>query len=130
MLVSYLIVPGALPETKYEFRLKSFTNDNNFINPNQYGFARNLSTYHPLLGLTEKITAGFQRGRSTGAVFLDIQKAFDRVWCGRENSILKVEEKTAVVEEKTAVVEEKTAVVEKKTAVVEEKTAVVEKRLQ
>ncbi|GFY33984.1 RNA-directed DNA polymerase from mobile element jockey [Trichonephila clavipes] len=38
------------------------------------------STYHPLLGLTEKITAGFQRGRSTGAVFLDIQKAFDRVW--------------------------------------------------
>ncbi|GFU80311.1 hypothetical protein TNCV_3520871 [Trichonephila clavipes] len=47
---------------------------------NQYGFARNLSTYHPLLGLTEKITAGFQRGRSTGAVFLDIQKAFDRVW--------------------------------------------------
>ncbi|GFU84630.1 putative RNA-directed DNA polymerase from transposon X-element [Trichonephila clavipes] len=38
----------------------------------------------PLLGLTEKITAGFQRGRSTGAVFLDIQKAFDRVW--KENT--------------------------------------------
>ncbi|GFX92736.1 hypothetical protein TNCV_3180401 [Trichonephila clavipes] len=57
-------------------RLKSFTNDNNFINPNQYGFTRNLSTYHPLLGLTEKITAGFQRGRSTGAVFLDIKKGF------------------------------------------------------
>ncbi|GFX78514.1 RNA-directed DNA polymerase from mobile element jockey [Trichonephila clavipes] len=48
--------------------------------PNQYGFTRNLSTYHPLLGLTEKITAGFQRGRSTGAVFLHIKKAFDRVW--------------------------------------------------
>ncbi|GFW16009.1 RNA-directed DNA polymerase from mobile element jockey [Trichonephila clavipes] len=28
----------------------------------------------------KKISAGFQRGRSTGAVFLDIQKAFDRVW--------------------------------------------------
>ncbi|GFU84327.1 RNA-directed DNA polymerase from mobile element jockey [Trichonephila clavipes] len=51
-----------------------------YINPNQYGFTRHLSTYHPLLRLTEKITSGLQRGRSTGAVFLDIQKAFDRVW--------------------------------------------------
>ncbi|GFV85321.1 RNA-directed DNA polymerase from mobile element jockey [Trichonephila clavipes] len=40
------------------------------------------STSHPLLRLTEKIASGFQRGRSTGAVFLDIQKAFDRVWIG------------------------------------------------
>ncbi|GFW94198.1 integrase catalytic domain-containing protein [Trichonephila clavipes] len=47
---------------------------------NQRKRTKNLSTYQPLLGLTEKITAGFQRGRSTGAVFLDIQKAFDRVW--------------------------------------------------
>ncbi|GFW76689.1 RNA-directed DNA polymerase from mobile element jockey [Trichonephila clavipes] len=45
----------------------------------EYGFTRQLSTYHPLLRLTEKPSAGFQRGRSTGAVFLDIQKAFDRV---------------------------------------------------
>ncbi|GFU08862.1 probable RNA-directed DNA polymerase from transposon BS [Trichonephila clavipes] len=47
---------------------------------NQYGFTRQLSTYHPLLRLTEKISAGFQKSRSTGAVFLDIQKAFDRIW--------------------------------------------------
>ncbi|GFU07030.1 probable RNA-directed DNA polymerase from transposon BS [Trichonephila clavipes] len=52
----------------------------NFLNPNQYGFTKQLSTYHPLLRLTEQISVGFQRGRSTGAVFLDIQKAFDRVW--------------------------------------------------
>ncbi|GFX08172.1 uncharacterized protein TNCV_4783861 [Trichonephila clavipes] len=43
---------------------------------------KRLSTSHPLLRLTEKIAFGFQRGRSTGAVFLDIQKAFDRVWIG------------------------------------------------
>ncbi|GFY29226.1 RNA-directed DNA polymerase from mobile element jockey [Trichonephila clavipes] len=61
-------------------RLRNFTDSINYINPNQYGFTRHLSTYHPLLRLTEKITSGFQRGRSTGAVFLDIQKAFDRVW--------------------------------------------------
>ncbi|GFT63776.1 RNA-directed DNA polymerase from mobile element jockey [Trichonephila clavipes] len=78
--ISLLSILSKITEYVILNRLKSFTNDNNFINPNQYGFARNLSTYHPLLGLTEKITAGFQRGRSTGAVFLDIQKAFDRVW--------------------------------------------------
>ncbi|GFW68548.1 retrovirus-related Pol polyprotein from transposon TNT 1-94 [Trichonephila clavipes] len=54
--------------------------DTNIINPNQYGFTKHLSTCHPLLRLTENSTAGFQRGRSTGTVVLDIQKAFDRVW--------------------------------------------------
>ncbi|GFT13603.1 probable RNA-directed DNA polymerase from transposon X-element [Trichonephila clavipes] len=61
-------------------RINTFISDTSFINPNQYGFTRRLSTYHPLLRQTEKITSGFQRSRSTGAVFLDIQKAFDRVW--------------------------------------------------
>ncbi|GFU48784.1 RNA-directed DNA polymerase from mobile element jockey [Trichonephila clavipes] len=61
-------------------RINSFISDTNLINPNQYGFTKKLSTNHPLLRITEKITSGFQRGRSTGAVFLDIQKAFDRVW--------------------------------------------------
>ncbi|GFV02831.1 probable RNA-directed DNA polymerase from transposon X-element [Trichonephila clavipes] len=83
--ISLVSVLSKITEYVILNRLKSFTNDNNFINPNQYGFTRNLSTYHPLLGLTEKITAGFQRGRSTGTVFLDIQKAFDRVW--KENKI-------------------------------------------
>ncbi|GFV15996.1 RNA-directed DNA polymerase from mobile element jockey [Trichonephila clavipes] len=61
-------------------RVNQFINNTNFLNPNQYGFTKQLSTYHPLLRLTEQISAGFQRGRSTGAVFLDIEKAFDRVW--------------------------------------------------
>ncbi|GFV43763.1 RNA-directed DNA polymerase from mobile element jockey [Trichonephila clavipes] len=63
--------------------LYPFTNGNNFINPNQYGFTKHFSTYHPLLRLTEKISSGFERGRSSRAVFLDIQKAFDRVWVRR-----------------------------------------------
>ncbi|GFW81552.1 probable RNA-directed DNA polymerase from transposon BS [Trichonephila clavipes] len=63
-------------------RINTFISDSNFINPNQFGFTKRLSTCHPLLRLTEKIASGFQRGRSTGAVFLDIQKAFDRVWIG------------------------------------------------
>ncbi|GFX26710.1 probable RNA-directed DNA polymerase from transposon X-element [Trichonephila clavipes] len=61
-------------------RLKKFINDNSLINPNQYGFTNKLSTLHPLLRLTESISEGFQKKKSTGVVFLDIQKAFDRVW--------------------------------------------------
>ncbi|GFT18624.1 probable RNA-directed DNA polymerase from transposon BS [Trichonephila clavipes] len=61
-------------------RIKNHIYSTNFLNPNQFGFTQQLSTYHPLLRLTEKISSGFQRGRTTGAVFLDIQKAFDRVW--------------------------------------------------
>ncbi|GFX84184.1 hypothetical protein TNCV_927951 [Trichonephila clavipes] len=57
--------------------INTFMSDTNFINPNQFGFTRRLSTCHPLLRLTEKITSGFQTNRSTGAVFLDIQKAFN-----------------------------------------------------
>ncbi|GFU13346.1 uncharacterized protein TNCV_3843391 [Trichonephila clavipes] len=75
------IVLKSHTQRKHE-KLPRHWTDTNFINPNQYGFTKRLSTSHPLLRLTEKIASGFQRGRSTGAVFLDIQKAFDRVWIG------------------------------------------------
>ncbi|GFX27025.1 probable RNA-directed DNA polymerase from transposon X-element [Trichonephila clavipes] len=87
--ISLLSILSKITEHVILNRIHNFTDSTNFINPNQYGFTRHLSTYHPLLRLTEKITSGFQRGRSTGAVFLDIQKAFDRVWSesvGRRNS--------------------------------------------
>ncbi|GFV54382.1 probable RNA-directed DNA polymerase from transposon X-element [Trichonephila clavipes] len=52
--ISLLSILSKITEYVILNRLKTFTNDINFINPNQYGFTRNLSTYHPLLGLTEK----------------------------------------------------------------------------
>ncbi|GFV46340.1 RNA-directed DNA polymerase from mobile element jockey [Trichonephila clavipes] len=58
----------------------NFINENNLLNPNQYGFTNKLSTLQLLLRLTEHISEGFQKKKGTGAVFLDIQKAFDRVW--------------------------------------------------
>ncbi|GBO19565.1 putative RNA-directed DNA polymerase from transposon BS [Araneus ventricosus] len=39
-----------------------------------------LTTTHQLLRVVEYITSGFEKGECTGAVFLDVQKAFDRVW--------------------------------------------------
>ncbi|GFX42257.1 probable RNA-directed DNA polymerase from transposon X-element [Trichonephila clavipes] len=78
--ISLLSVFGKITEYIILNRLNTFILNSDFINPNQYGFTKKLSTNHPLLRITEKVSSGFQRGRSTGAVFLDIQKAFDRVW--------------------------------------------------
>ncbi|GFW38622.1 probable RNA-directed DNA polymerase from transposon X-element [Trichonephila clavipes] len=78
--ISLLSTLSKITESIILTRLKNIININNIINPNQYGFTNKLSTLHPLLNLTEAISEGFQRKKSTGAVFLDIQKAFDRVW--------------------------------------------------
>ncbi|GFW01608.1 probable RNA-directed DNA polymerase from transposon BS [Trichonephila clavipes] len=78
--ISLLSTIGKLTESIILHRLKKFINENNLLNPNQYGFTNKLSTLRPLLRLTEHISEGFQKKKSMGAVFLDIQKAFDRVW--------------------------------------------------
>ncbi|GBN88314.1 putative RNA-directed DNA polymerase from transposon X-element [Araneus ventricosus] len=53
---------------------------NKILCPEQFGFRNSLTTNHQLLRVVEYITKGFDRGEYTAAVFLDIQKAFDRVW--------------------------------------------------
>ncbi|GFV49204.1 probable RNA-directed DNA polymerase from transposon X-element [Trichonephila clavipes] len=78
--ISLLSTISKLTESIILHRLKNFINEHNLLNPNQYGFTNKLSTLHPLLRLTEHISKGFQKRKSMGAVFLDIQKAFDRVW--------------------------------------------------
>ncbi|GFV94023.1 putative RNA-directed DNA polymerase from transposon BS [Trichonephila clavipes] len=44
------------------------------------GFRSRLSTSHQLLRVVEFIKEGNNKDECTAAVFLDIQKAFDRVW--------------------------------------------------
>ncbi|GBO35418.1 putative RNA-directed DNA polymerase from transposon X-element [Araneus ventricosus] len=59
-------------------RLTEATEDR--IIPFQFGFRKNLSTVQQLLRITEVMREGMDEGWDTGAVFLDIAKAFDRVW--------------------------------------------------
>ncbi|GFW98399.1 probable RNA-directed DNA polymerase from transposon X-element [Trichonephila clavipes] len=75
-----LFTIGKLTESIILHRFKNFINENNILNPNEYGFTNKLSTLRLVLRLTEHISEGFQKKKSTGAVFLDIQKAFDCVW--------------------------------------------------
>lgn len=46
----------------------------------QYGFRREHSTTQQIIRLTDDITDNFNLTAQTGAVFLDIEKAFDKVW--------------------------------------------------
>jgi len=46
----------------------------------QFGFKSNHSTTQQLLRLTEHISDGYEKKQHTGAAFLDVAQAFDRVW--------------------------------------------------
>ncbi|GBM84859.1 RNA-directed DNA polymerase from mobile element jockey [Araneus ventricosus] len=61
-------------------RLQSHLEMNNILCPEQFGFRKNLSTTHQLIRVVEFIEEAFNTKQKTGAVFLDIQKTFDRVW--------------------------------------------------
>ncbi|GBO20276.1 RNA-directed DNA polymerase from mobile element jockey [Araneus ventricosus] len=61
-------------------RLNQFLDNNNIIISEQFGFRKNLSTSHQLLRVTELIFDGFAKSETTGALFLDVAKAFDKIW--------------------------------------------------
>ena len=76
-------------------------NVNNLLNPNQSGFRPGDSTITQLLSIVHTIFTAFDCNRTLDVrlVFLDISKAFDRVWhdglicklqcCGIRNDLLK-----------------------------------------
>ena len=61
-------------------RLKSEINSKNPIKDEQFGFRDGHSTQHQIIRVTEYITRNFNWKYNTGAVLLDVEKAFDSVW--------------------------------------------------
>lgn len=61
-------------------RLLKHISSRDMLQEEQFGFRPGLSTTLQLLRLTEFITRGFNEKRHSAAVFLDIEKAFDKVW--------------------------------------------------
>ncbi|GFW76671.1 probable RNA-directed DNA polymerase from transposon X-element [Trichonephila clavipes] len=78
--ISLLPVLSKITEKLILTRLNSHLNENNILISQQHGFRPRLSTSHQLLRVVEYIKTGFKDKKYTGAIFLDIQKAFDRVW--------------------------------------------------
>ncbi|GFV56541.1 probable RNA-directed DNA polymerase from transposon BS [Trichonephila clavipes] len=66
----------------YEFVILNRPNQHclarNIIIPEQHGFVTKCSTQ--LLRVTELVRTGFQNHQATGMLFVDIAKAFDKIW--------------------------------------------------
>ncbi|KAH0808874.1 hypothetical protein GEV33_013917 [Tenebrio molitor] len=56
------------------------TNENHVLPDEQFGFRPKHSTADQLIHVTEFISQGINQNKSTGAIFLDVAKAFDTVW--------------------------------------------------
>lgn len=67
-------------EKVINLRLQKFLEENNIINLNQYGFKKGHSTTHQVQRIVEKIGEAFNNKEMVGAVFLDVEKAFDSLW--------------------------------------------------
>ncbi|KAK9887253.1 hypothetical protein WA026_021104 [Henosepilachna vigintioctopunctata] len=61
-------------------RLKSFADSRNILPDHQFGFRTEHSTIYQLARMTEDIKDKLNISIPTGAIFLDIEKAFDKVW--------------------------------------------------
>ena len=61
-------------------KVYSFINSNNLFSKSQSGFRPNDSNIYQLISITCSIYKSFENSDETRAVFLDISKAFDKVW--------------------------------------------------
>jgi hypothetical protein len=78
--ISLLSVIGKIFERIRTNRLKLTLETNNLLPPKQFGFHAQRSTHNPLVELQTDITRHVNLGECTVGVFLDIERAFDKVW--------------------------------------------------
>ena len=69
-----------LMERLINTRLTWHMEKNNIITPEQAGFRQHRSTEDQVTYIAQKIEDGFQDRKHTPTVWIDMEKAFDRVW--------------------------------------------------
>ena len=80
--ISLLPVCGKIFEKLIFDAIYEYFCENQLLTPSQSGFRPGDSTVNQLLSVTHKIYSAFEEfpSRETRAIFLDISKAFDKVW--------------------------------------------------
>jgi Reverse transcriptase (RNA-dependent DNA polymerase)/Endonuclease-reverse transcriptase len=78
--ISLLPAMSKIFEKMIQAHLLEHVEKNNIIPREQFGFRRAHSSVHQLDRVVGHIERAFDNRMSTGALFLDIEKAFDKVW--------------------------------------------------
>ena len=78
--ISLLPICGKIIEKIIFDNVYIFLNNNNLISKHQSGFRPGDSTICQLISITSTIYETFEKHDETRAIFLDISKAFDKVW--------------------------------------------------
>jgi hypothetical protein len=78
--ISLLSCVGKVFERVIFNHLYNYLNINNLISSQQAGFIPGYSTTYQLIETYNDITTSLENKEHVGIVFLDISKAFDRVW--------------------------------------------------
>lgn len=78
--ISLLPTLGKVAEIIINKRRVKHLQNNNILLDEQFGFRKSRSTYQQLARLTNHVSLDFNKGKSTGLLLLDIEKAFDTVW--------------------------------------------------
>ena len=77
--ISVLPVVSKVLERAVHHQLHSFLSEHKLLSPFQCGFRRNHSTEFAAIAFSDYIRRGMDLGLLTGAVFIDLRKAFDSV---------------------------------------------------
>ena len=75
--ISLLNCMSKLLEKIINSKITKWAEENNIFPPEQSGFRAKRSCQDHILRLTQQITNGFNEKKFTGAVFFDLEKAFD-----------------------------------------------------
>lgn len=86
--ISLLPICGKMFEKNIFDEIYKHLSQNDLISSNQSGYRPGDSTINQLLSITHEIYKAFEEHRETRAVFLDISKAFDKIW--HEGLLLKL----------------------------------------
>ena len=77
--ISILPAISKILEKAIHNQLSSYLNDNHLLTTDQYGFRHNSSTVIATTKFTDNVLKSMDDGEITGAIFLDLAKAFDTV---------------------------------------------------
>jgi len=77
--ISLLPIFSKILEKIMHITLMTFLNDNDILNPFQFGFRKQHSTYMPIVHMHDEVTKSLQNNEITCSLYLDLKKAFDTV---------------------------------------------------